>query len=127
MNDALLDKYKRFLEGRRNELSSALRNWDGIAIEKTPDTLDEVQQARERDLAVWNLDRDSVLLRNVKAALSRIEDGSYGVCLNCDEEIQPKRLAALPWAKYCIVCQEDADRHKFDGYYASHYVEPLAA
>lgn len=127
MNDALLNKYKRILEGRRNEASSALRNWDGIAIEKTPDTLDEVQLARERDLAVWNLDRDSVLLRNVKAALSRIEDGSYGLCLNCDEEIQPKRLEALPWAKYCIVCQEDADRHKFDGYYASHYVEPLAA
>jgi DnaK suppressor protein len=127
MNDVLLNTHKRILEGRQNELSAALRNWDGIAIERPPDTLDEVQQAREREIAVWNLDRDSVLLRNVSAALARIEDGSYGICMNCDEEIKPKRLEAVPWAKYCIRCQEDADRHKFDGRHSLHGSELLAA
>jgi DnaK suppressor protein len=108
------------LEGRQNAISAALRNWDGIAIERTPDALDEVQQARERETAVWNLDPDSRLLRNVSAALARIQDGSYGICMNCGEEIQPKRLEALPSAKYCIVCQEVADRHGFDGSHSLH-------
>ena len=41
-------------------------------------------------------------------------DGSYGVCLHCEEDIKPKRLEAVPWAPYCIRCQEAADRREFD-------------
>jgi DnaK suppressor protein len=96
-------------------LSGALRNRDEIAIEKTADALDEVQLAGERELAIRNLDRESSLLRNIRAALARIADGSYGICLHCEEEIKPKRLDAVPWTPYCIRCQEAADRHEFDG------------
>ena len=95
-------------------LSAGLRNREDIAIEKTPDALDEVQLAGERELAIRNLDRESNLLRSVKSALSRIGDGSYGVCMHCEEDIKPKRLEAVPWAKYCIKCQEAADRHEFE-------------
>jgi DnaK suppressor protein len=69
-----------------------------------------VQYAAERELAIRNLDRESNLLRNVRSALRRIEDGSYGTCIHCEEEISPKRLAAVPWAPYCIQCQEQADK-----------------
>jgi DnaK suppressor protein len=62
-------------------------------------------------LAIRNLDRESHLLRNVRGALQRMDDGSYGTCLHCDEEISPKRLEAVPWAAYCIRCQEMADRN----------------
>ncbi len=109
-----LNKYKAMLEARQAEVSAGLRNREDIAIEKTPDALDEVQLAGERELAIRNLDRDSIALRNVKGALARVADGSYGVCLHCDEEIKPKRLDAVPWTKYCIKCQEAADRHEFE-------------
>src|SRR5215469_15434899 len=102
MNQTELNKYKAMLEARMSELSAGLRNREDIAIEKTPDALDEVQLAGERELAIRNLDRDSNMLRLVRSALGRIEDGSYGVCLHCDEDISPKRIAAVPWAAYCI-------------------------
>src|ERR671924_129981 len=115
MSQTELQKYKTILEAKQAELSVGLRNREDIAIEKTPDALDEVQLAGERELAIRNLDRESNLLRNVRGALVRIADGSYGVCLHCEQDIKPKRLDAVPWTKYCIRCQEAADRHEFEG------------
>ena len=109
-----INKYKAMLEAKQAELSAGLRNREDIAIEKTPDAIDEVQLAGERELAIRNLDRESNLLRNVKGALVRIADGSYGVCMHCEEDIKIKRLDAVPWTKYCIKCQEAADRHEFE-------------
>src|SRR5579864_6415165 len=106
MTKTELDKFKSTLEAKQAELSTAVRNRDDIAIEKTPDAIDEVQLAGERELAIRNLDRESQLLRQVRAALARINDGSYGTCLHCEEDISPKRLNAVPWAAYCIRCQE---------------------
>ena len=107
-----INKYKTVLENKRMELESVLRNRDAIAIEKSPDALDEVQHAAERELAIRNLDRESSLLRNVRAALRRADGDAYGVCMHCEEDISPKRLAAVPWTPYCIRCQEIADRNK---------------
>ena len=109
-----LNKYKTLLKTKQAELAGGLRNREGIAIEKTADALDEVQLAGERELAIRNLDRESNLLRNVRSALGRMADGSYGVCLHCEEDISPKRLNAVPWTAYCIKCQEAADRHEFE-------------
>jgi len=114
MNQTELEKYKAMLEAKRAELSVGLRNREDIAIEKSPDALDEVQLAGERELAIRNLDRESNLLRNVKVALARIADGTYGTCLHCEEDIKTKRLDAVPWTMYCIKCQEAADRHDFE-------------
>jgi DnaK suppressor protein len=72
--------------------------------------MDEIQYASERDLAIRNVDRETVLLRGVKAALRRIDDGGFGTCIDCELSIGPKRLAAVPWASRCIRCQEAADR-----------------
>jgi DnaK suppressor protein len=115
MNKTDLEKYKAMLETKQAELAAGLRNREDIAIEKTPDALDEVQLAGERELAIRNLDRESSLLRNIKGALLRVADGSYGVCMHCEEDIKIKRLDAVPWTKYCITCQEAADRHEFEG------------
>jgi DnaK suppressor protein len=114
MNQTDLNKYKAMLEAKQAELSAGLRNREDIAIEKTPDAIDEVQLAGERELAIRNLDRESNLLRNVKGALVRVADGSYGICMHCEEDIKTKRLDAVPWTKYCIKCQEAADRHEFE-------------
>src|SRR5499427_4240558 len=111
MTKSELKKFKETLEAKQAELEQSVRNRDGIAIEKTPDALDEVQHASERELAIRNLDRESRLLRNVRAGLRRIDDGSFGVCLHCEEDISPRRLAAVPWTAFCIQCQEIADRN----------------
>src|ERR1700676_4199091 len=105
-----LKKLKKNLEAGQGGLGFLVRNREGIAIEKSPDALDEVQHAAERELAIRNLDRESQLLRNVRAALRRIDEGTFSVCLHCEEDISPKRLAAVPWTAFCIQCQEIADR-----------------
>jgi DnaK suppressor protein len=110
-----LNRLKDTLERKQTELARVIVNREGIEIEKSPDALDEVQHAAERELAIRNLDRDSALLRNVRSALGRIADGSYGVCLHCEEEISQKRLQAVPWAPFCIQCQEIADRNQAMG------------
>jgi DnaK suppressor protein len=112
MTKAELEKAKKVLEAKQAELTGSLRNRDEIVIEKAPDALDEVQLAGERELAIRNLDRDSNMLRQIRRALARIADGSYGICLHCEEDISPKRVAAVPWAAYCIKCQEQVDRHE---------------
>src|SRR5271157_400914 len=127
MNKTELEKHKATLEAKRAELSVGLRNREDIAIEKTPDAIDEVQLAGERELAIRNLDRESNLLRNVRGALARMADGSYGICLHCEEEIKPKRLNAVPWTKFCIRCQEAADRHEFESEAGETMDELLAA
>ena len=114
MTQTEINKYKAMLEAKQAELSAGLRNREDIAIEKTPDAIDEVQLAGERELAIRNLDRESNLLRNVRSALGRVADGSYGICMHCEEDIKIKRLDAVPWTKYCIKCQEAADRHEFE-------------
>lgn len=102
--------FQEILERKEAELARLLRQRDSIAIEKSADQMDEIQYASERDLAIRNVDRESTLLRDVKAALRRIHDGSFGSCLECERAISPKRLAAVPWASRCIECQDAADR-----------------
>jgi len=110
MGSTEMGRVQAILEHKKAELDRVLRNRDGIAIEKSADQMDEIQYATERDLAIRNVDRDSCLLRDVKAALLRIHDDSFGDCLDCESPISPKRLAAVPWALRCIKCQEAADR-----------------
>ncbi len=103
-------KYRAALEVKQFQLVQALRHRDAITIQKSPDLLEETQLAADRELAIRTLNRESSLLRDVNAALQRIAGGVYGICLHCEEPINPKRLDALPWAAYCVKCQEEIDR-----------------
>lgn len=109
---AEMGAFQETLERKAAELDRVLRKRDDIAIEKSADQMDEIQYASERDLAICNVDRDSTLMRSVRAALRRIRDGSFGTCIECESAISPKRLAAVPWAPRCIRCQEAADREE---------------
>jgi DnaK suppressor protein len=80
-----------------------------LDIDASADELDRIQQAQQRDLAIGFLDRNAKLLRQVRAALSRMDTGTFGICLDCEEQISVKRLAAVPWTALCIICQEAAD------------------
>jgi DnaK suppressor protein len=116
--------FQEILEQKGAELDRILRMRDDIAIEKSADPMDEIQYASERDLAIRNVDRESTLLRDVKAALKRVHNGSFGDCIDCESAISPKRLAAVPWASRCIQCQEAADR---DGRGRTDVSEPLVS
>jgi DnaK suppressor protein len=102
------------LEDKRAALLETLRTRDGIAIEASADQMDLTRGAYERDLAIRSADRGSNLLRDVNAALQRTRDGCFGTCVECDEPISAKRLAAVPWASRCIGCQEIAEQPSQD-------------
>jgi len=106
--------FKEILGRTEAELVQSLRKRNDIAIEKSPDQIDELQHAASLALVIQNLDREHNLLRDVKSALLRIDDGSFGTCIQCEWPISPKRLAAVPWAPLCIECQEAADRDQYE-------------
>lgn len=103
------NRFQRILETNLVELGSSVRRRETIAIETSADDLDRILRAAERELAVQSLEAVSTKLRDVRAALVRMEKGTFGECLECGEAISPARLAAIPWAPLCIHCQEDAD------------------
>jgi DnaK suppressor protein len=110
-----LNDFRRTLEAKRDELLSDTADRDEILVENAAEEFDRLQQQLNREVAIRNLDRTSKLLKSVQAALARIDDETYGVCLRCDEEIPDKRLKAVPWAAYCIACQEEIDRQRVTG------------
>ena len=103
------NRFRGILTAKVAELERFTRHREGIAVERSADQLDEIEAASQRALAVCNLDREFNQLRNVRAALRRIGEGSFGICQGCGENIHPKRLAAVPWAQFCIRCQETLD------------------
>lgn len=107
-------KFQEILEAKEAELVEGPRRRTDIAIERSPDQMDEVQHAAEREVAIQNLDRESDMLRDVRAALGRIHDGTFGSCLHCESGIASKRLAAVPWASFCIQCQNAASGDEFE-------------
>jgi DnaK suppressor protein len=108
------EKLIAVLQAKREDLSRSLRNRDEITVETASDALDDLQLKTEREFAIQNLNRDSSMLRHIDLALSRIAKGTYGICLHCEEDISPRRMAALPWAAFCIECQEMLDRREIE-------------
>ena len=110
MTVADLNKYSAALRTRAAELSQTLRRREEISVEAAADAMDQTLLAVERDMEIENLDRGYKLLRQIHAALGRINKGNYGQCLKCEAEILPNRLQAVPWAAFCVACQESVDR-----------------
>jgi DnaK suppressor protein len=112
MTKTELKTFQKILESRQTELASRDHGRGALAIERSPDELDRIQESQERESALGALDRNSKFMRQVQEALHRIHAGTFGICAECEENINPKRLAAIPWASTCIVCQEAADREQ---------------
>jgi DnaK suppressor protein len=107
-----INAFRTILESRRIELESRNHSRVALAIERSPDELDRIQDTQERELAIGALDRNSTFLREVREALVRIDAGTFGICVDCEESINPRRMAAIPWASSCIACQEIADSER---------------
>jgi DnaK suppressor protein len=112
MEKSELERFKKILESSLERMGQPLRKRDEIAIENAPDDIDRLQGVLERELAVRQLESNFSRIQSLKRALERIADGSYGTCAECEQEISPKRLQAVPWASCCVRCQEMADRER---------------
>jgi DnaK suppressor protein len=96
MTKTELNTFRTALQNRQAELGNGTRNREALAIETSPEELDRIQHAGDREWAMRSLERNSNGLREVRAALQRIDAGTFGICTDCDESINPKRLAAAP-------------------------------
>lgn len=115
-----LSMFRSALLAKQSELSRE-RDRDQLSADRVADDLENIQRLDERELAIRLLDKDAALLRSVRDALRRMDADEYGFCLECEEEISAKRLAAVPWASYCLQCQERNERQSRE-----HRIEDLA-
>jgi DnaK suppressor protein len=99
---------KSALEGKQLELAAQLRGRiKDLTIEAgQPDPLDWVQSMSDRDAAAAMVSRASATLADVIRSLRAIDEDSYGNCIRCERPIAVKRLQSIPWAAYCVHCQE---------------------
>jgi len=114
LNKRELAKYKNLLEeSRRQLLQSARKTLEEETVLDTDDLPDEIDLASSEyaQSMVFRLrDREKFLLRKIDKALERIEDGSFGVCESCGEDISIKRLEARPVTTLCIRCKEEQEK-----------------
>ena len=90
----------------RRTLAREPGDLDLIAVERTAEAMDGVHQLAEHDLAVRLLGARAARLREVYGALDRLRRGSYGICCDCEEAINWRRLEVVPWAIRCTTCQD---------------------
>ena len=109
MTRAHLATFREVLRAKEAELLHSWRAWEGIAIERSADVLEEGQYKSARELAIAGLNREASARRGVALALARIQDGRFGTCVHCGNDIGRRRLDAVPWTPFCIRCQEAAD------------------
>ena len=100
------NQYKALLTAKLHEILGSSRHREDIWIVDSNDLVETVQLASDRELAIRTLERESKSLTQVGAALKRIEQEEFGICLECEEPISSKRLAVVPWAAYCLQCQQ---------------------
>lgn len=116
MDRKSIERYKKSLQARHRELRHALaqtqRESPTAQHDYGKDEGDRANTSLARELDLGQKSRDRALLTSVDAALKRISGGTFGQCLNCEQEINVKRLEAIPWVRYCITCQELMDRTK---------------
>ncbi len=108
MNKRDLKKFKAVLEQKRDTIINSAKkpHWDNMENTRHGDFVDQASDDNEVHVNIRLLQTDAKLLRAIEAAISRIENGNYGVCTVCEEEISLARLNAVPWTSVCIACKE---------------------
>jgi DnaK suppressor protein len=112
-----LDEMKALLltmkEATLKEISKTLKT-DAPAgsSEPTGDIYDQASSERDRELSLLLGDREREKVRTIDEALLRIDDGDYGICEECEEEIPIGRLKVLPFARHCVKCKADLEKQQ---------------
>jgi DnaK suppressor protein len=97
----------RLVEKRASVLAGLGMRFDTLAGMGRVAEDDQAQLSHDEFVNLRMNGLDYLQLRLVDEALDRLDTGDYGICLGCDERIAEKRLRALPWARYCVTCQEN--------------------
>ncbi len=119
--------YRKILEAKAEEVRrsmSAQKAAQVVARLDVPSDEGDLSQQHHEEWIFLNRNTiDIKLLREIDDALRRIENGLYGTCLDCEEPISAKRLDAVPWARYCVACQEKIANRIESGEYEGEYQE----
>ena len=113
MEKKRLEYYKKKLEVKREELQHmmALAEEEGRASDDaTQDIADKAANSYTKEFLFSQSNHERFILQLVDEAMERIKNGGYGTCVHCREEVQQKRLEAVPWARHCIACQEKQEQ-----------------
>jgi DnaK suppressor protein len=114
MEKKKLDYFKKRLELRQQDLRRTVTRTeqDGRAVDEgsAQDIADRAASSYTKEFLFHQSNNDRQLLQMVEGALSRIREGSFGECIACGKEINPKRLEAVPWTRHCIECQEKLEQ-----------------
>src|ERR1700736_5775605 len=114
MDKKKLDSFKKRLETRQQELRRTVSRTeqDGRSADEdaTQDIADRAANSYNKEFLFHQSNNERQLLQMVEGALDRIREGSFGQCISCGEEINPKRLEAVPWTRHCIECQEKLEK-----------------
>jgi DnaK suppressor protein len=115
MDRSRLAKFRSMLEARQRELERSVnlsREHGRAVVEDYPqDAAERASIFASKEFFFANSTQGQRLLKMVSEALERIDDGSFGQCVACDEVINGKRLEAVPWARYCLQCQERLEQY----------------
>lgn len=113
MDRKMMEGLRRKLEEARRQLShEATRKAEAgrnLGFDGAEDPADRAQETYEKEFLFSQSENETELLQMVNGALDRMNDGTYGKCLNCGGDIEPKRLEAVPWAHFCIACQQQKE------------------
>lgn len=114
MKKALKDTKERLLQERAALIEKLKDNDLSVDDSETPDPVDLAVRNYSKNVMLAVSENESRQLALIDEALLRVEDDEYGLCQNCEEAINPKRLAAIPWARYCLNCQELVEQGLLD-------------
>ena len=115
MNKSSLKEIKEKLLAERGLLIEKLKGNDlSVDDAETPDPVDLAVRNYSKNVMLAVSENESKQLTLIDEALTRIDDDEYGPCQNCEKDINPKRLSALPWARYCLDCQELLEKGLLD-------------
>jgi DnaK suppressor protein len=115
MTKATLEKLKKKLSAERDALLKKLQETDlQMDDAETPDPVDLAVRNYSKNVAITVTENESRQLLMVNEALERMDTKEYGTCLNCEDKITQKRLEAIPWARYCLKCQELVEQGMID-------------
>ncbi|ADD69671.1 transcriptional regulator, TraR/DksA family [Denitrovibrio acetiphilus DSM 12809] len=104
---------ERLLEMRRDliqKLNDRYNDAMGLGGDGSQDSADEAYNLYNKNLMLGRVETDALKLRLVEQALQRIDAGSYGVCIECEEDIEEKRLEYVPFARYCTECKTELEK-----------------
>ena len=110
MDKKRLEYYKKKLQTRREELLKTIARTEeeGRTADDDPtvDLADKAANSYTKEFLFGQTNTDRSMLQLVDEALQRIKDNKFGTCVVCEDELQQKRLEAVPWARHCVTCQE---------------------